>query len=235
MSGGPDPLYLHARAALLDVVDALREPAGPDPSSGRRLPGPETVRWPDPIGGRGTSRYWVARRPRDMAPAHADPAVTVSDDLSRRPLNRFALIYLGCRCSTNLDLEAVGEVAASLNRYEFLLTGRRCPRAGAGRRSTRSPRSEVARVKPDAADIACGQKVAAVRHHLSSGDSTRSGRPTNPFRLRSTQAAEPRALPPSVYRQRTMRVRPGATPVWSGYCRNVRPRWAIPRSVPCAW
>ena len=33
-----------------------------------------------------------------MAPAHADPAVpavTVADDLGPRPLNRFALIYLG--------------------------------------------------------------------------------------------------------------------------------------------
>ena len=32
----------------------------------------------------------------------------------------------------NLDLEAVGEVAASLNRYEFLLTAALLPTRGTG-------------------------------------------------------------------------------------------------------
>ena len=60
MSGGPDPLYIGARTALLDVIDALREPARRTHHRGdvsrRRSAGPETLRWPDPIGGRGTSR-----------------------------------------------------------------------------------------------------------------------------------------------------------------------------------
>ena len=47
---------------------------------------------------------------RDMAPADADPAVTVADDLGPRPLHRFALIYLRMPLFDNLDLEAVGEV-----------------------------------------------------------------------------------------------------------------------------
>ena len=69
---------------------------------------------------------------QDMAPADADPAVTVADDLGPRPLHRFALIYLGMPLFDNLDLEAVGEVAASLNRYEFLLTAAPLPTRGTG-------------------------------------------------------------------------------------------------------
>ena len=60
--------------------------------------------------------------PQDVAPAGIDPAVTVADDLGPRPLHRFALIYLGMPLFDNLDLEAAGNVAASLNRWEFLLT-----------------------------------------------------------------------------------------------------------------
>ncbi len=64
-----------------------------------------------------------------MAPADADPAVTAADDLGPGPLHRFALIYLGMPLFDNLDLEAVGEVAASLDRYEFLLASP-CGRGG---------------------------------------------------------------------------------------------------------
>ena len=69
---------------------------------------------------------------QDMAPADADPAVTAADDLGPRPLHRFALIYLGMPLFDNLDLEAVGELAASLNRYEFLLTAAPLPTRGTG-------------------------------------------------------------------------------------------------------
>ena len=69
---------------------------------------------------------------QDMAPADADPAVTAADDLGPRPLHRFALIYLGMPLFDNLDLEAVGEVAASLDRYEFLLTAAPLPTRGTG-------------------------------------------------------------------------------------------------------
>ena len=69
---------------------------------------------------------------QDMAPADADPAVTAPEDLGPRPLHRFALIYLGMPLFDNLDLEAVGEVAASLNRYEFLLTAAPLPTRGTG-------------------------------------------------------------------------------------------------------
>ena len=70
--------------------------------------------------------------PQDVAPAGIDPAVTVADDLGPRPLHRFALIYLGMPLFDNLDLEAVGEVAASLNRWEFLLTAAPLPTRGTG-------------------------------------------------------------------------------------------------------
>ena len=69
---------------------------------------------------------------QDMAPADADPAVTAADDLGPRPLHRFALIYLGMALLDNLDLEAVGEVAASLDRYEFPLTAAPLPTRGTG-------------------------------------------------------------------------------------------------------
>lgn len=69
---------------------------------------------------------------QDMAPADAAPAVTVPEDLGPRPLHRFALIYLGMPLFDNLDLEAVGEAAASLNRYEFLLTAAPLPTRGTG-------------------------------------------------------------------------------------------------------
>ena len=69
---------------------------------------------------------------QDMAPADAEPAVTVADDLGPRPLHRFALIYLGMPLFDNLDLEALAEVAASLNRYEFLLTAAPLPTRGTG-------------------------------------------------------------------------------------------------------
>ena len=69
---------------------------------------------------------------QDMAPADADAAVMAADDLGPRPLHRFALIYLGMPLFDNLDLEAVGEVAASLNRYEFLLTAAPLPTRGTG-------------------------------------------------------------------------------------------------------
>ncbi len=70
--------------------------------------------------------------PQDVAPAGIDPAVTVADDLGPRPLHRFALIYLGMPLFDNLDLEAVGEVAASLNRWEFMLTAAPLPTRGTG-------------------------------------------------------------------------------------------------------
>ena len=69
---------------------------------------------------------------QDMAPADADPAVMVPEDLGPRPLHRFALIYLGMPLFDNLDLEAVSEVAASLGRYEFLLTAAPLPTRGTG-------------------------------------------------------------------------------------------------------
>ncbi|MEE2638333.1 MAG: cyclase family protein, partial [Acidobacteriota bacterium] len=70
--------------------------------------------------------------PQDVAPAGIDPAVTVADDLGPRPLHRFALIYLGMPLFDNLDLEALGETAASLNRWEFLLTAAPLPTRGTG-------------------------------------------------------------------------------------------------------
>ena len=70
--------------------------------------------------------------PQDVAPAGIDPAVTVADDLGPRPLHRFALIYLGMPLFDNLDLEAVAETAASLNRWEFLLTAAPLPTRGTG-------------------------------------------------------------------------------------------------------
>ena len=69
---------------------------------------------------------------QDMAPADADAAVTAPEDLGPRPLHRFALIYLGMPLFDNLDLDAVGEVAASLNCYEFLLTAAPLPTRGTG-------------------------------------------------------------------------------------------------------
>lgn len=70
--------------------------------------------------------------PQDVAPAGIDPAVTVADDLGPRPLHRFALIYLGMPLFDNLDLEALGEVAAARNRWEFLLTAAPLPTRGTG-------------------------------------------------------------------------------------------------------
>ena len=70
--------------------------------------------------------------PQDVAPAGIDPAVTAADDLGPRPLHRFALIYLGMPLFDNLDLDALGEVAASLNRWEFLLTAAPLPTRGTG-------------------------------------------------------------------------------------------------------
>ena len=70
--------------------------------------------------------------PQDVAPAGIDPAVTADDDLGPRPLHRFALIYLGMPLFDNLDLEALGEVAASRNRWEFLLTAAPLPTRGTG-------------------------------------------------------------------------------------------------------
>ena len=70
--------------------------------------------------------------PQDVAPAGIDPAVTRADDLGPRPLHRFALIYLGMPLFDNLDLDALGEVAASRNRWEFLLTAAPLPTRGTG-------------------------------------------------------------------------------------------------------
>ena len=70
--------------------------------------------------------------PQDVAPAGIDPAVTVSDDLGPRPLHRFALIYLGMPLFDNVDLEALGDAAASRNRWEFLLTAAPLPTRGTG-------------------------------------------------------------------------------------------------------
>ena len=70
--------------------------------------------------------------PQDVAPAGIDPAVTRADDLGPRPLHRFALIYLGMPLFDNLDLEALAEVAASENRWEFLLTAAPLPTRGTG-------------------------------------------------------------------------------------------------------
>ena len=70
--------------------------------------------------------------PQDVAPAGIDPAVTVTSDLGPRPLHRFALIYLGMPLFDNLDLEALGDVAASLSRWEFLLTAAPLPTRGTG-------------------------------------------------------------------------------------------------------
>ena len=70
--------------------------------------------------------------PQDVAPAGIDPTVTAADDLGPRPLHRFALIYLGMPLFDNLDLDALGEVAASRNRWEFLLTAAPLPTRGTG-------------------------------------------------------------------------------------------------------
>ena len=70
--------------------------------------------------------------PQDVAPAGIDPEVTRADDLGPRPLHRFALIYLGMPLFDNLDLEALGDVAATLNRWEFLLTAAPLPTRGTG-------------------------------------------------------------------------------------------------------
>ena len=70
--------------------------------------------------------------PQDVAPANIDPAVTAPDDLGPRPLHRFALIYLGMPLFDNLDLDALAEVAASHNRWEFLLTAAPLPTRGTG-------------------------------------------------------------------------------------------------------
>ena len=70
--------------------------------------------------------------PQDVAPAAIDPAVTRPDDLGPRPLHRFALIYLGMPLFDNLDLEALGETAARLGRWEFLLTAAPLPTRGTG-------------------------------------------------------------------------------------------------------
>ena len=70
--------------------------------------------------------------PQDVAPAGIDPKVTVSDDLGPRPLHRFALIYLGMPLFDNVDLEALGEAAASRERWEFLLTAAPLPTRGTG-------------------------------------------------------------------------------------------------------
>ncbi|HIE92064.1 MAG TPA: hypothetical protein EYQ83_04015 [Acidobacteria bacterium] len=58
--------------------------------------------------------------------------MTVADDLGPRPLHRFALIYLGMPLFDNLDLEALGDVAATLNRWECLLTAAPLPTRGTG-------------------------------------------------------------------------------------------------------
>ncbi len=70
--------------------------------------------------------------PQDVAPAGIDPVVTTARDLGPRPLHRFALIYLGMPLFDNLDLEALGHLAASLNRWEFLLTAAPLPTRGTG-------------------------------------------------------------------------------------------------------
>ena len=70
--------------------------------------------------------------PQDVAPAGIDPAVMADDDLGPRPLHRFALIYLGMPLFDNLDLEALADLAASLNRWEFLLTAAPLPTRGTG-------------------------------------------------------------------------------------------------------
>ena len=70
--------------------------------------------------------------PQDVAPAGIDPAVTDNEDLGPRPLHRFALIYLGMPLFDNVDLEALGEVAASRKRWEFLLTAAPLPTRGTG-------------------------------------------------------------------------------------------------------
>ena len=54
-------------------------------------------------------------------------------ELGPRPLQRFALIYVGMRLFDELYLEA-GGVAGSLNRYEFPLTAAPLPTRGTGSR-----------------------------------------------------------------------------------------------------
>ena len=70
--------------------------------------------------------------PQDVAPAGIDPAVMVANDLGPRPLHRFALIYLGMPLFDNLDLEALADMAASRDRWEFLLTAAPLPTRGTG-------------------------------------------------------------------------------------------------------
>ena len=76
--------------------------------------------------------HYGLERAAVLEQAGIDPAVTVTSDLGPRPLHRFALIYLGMPLFDNLDLEALGDMAASLSRWEFLLTAAPLPTRGTG-------------------------------------------------------------------------------------------------------
>lgn len=58
--------------------------------------------------------------------------MSIPEALGPRPFHRFALICLGMPLFDNLALEAVGQPAASLNRYEFLLAAALLPTRGTG-------------------------------------------------------------------------------------------------------
>ena len=49
-------------------------------------------------------------------------AVPPGGDLTGLPVHNFALVYLGVHLFDNVALDAVAELAASRNRWEFLLT-----------------------------------------------------------------------------------------------------------------
>ena len=92
-----------ARRAAVGLWDVARERAGVDPS---------VIPW---------------LRGRDVAilgsdSMHDAAPVQQGAELSGVPVHTFALIILGVHLFDNMNLEAVGEVAAERSRWEFLLT-----------------------------------------------------------------------------------------------------------------
>ena len=76
----------------------------------------------------------------DLALLGSDQPQYVSPSNLKGAVHDFALLYLGIHLFDNLDLEALGEAAASRNRYEFLLTASPLPIKG----GTGSPLNPIA-------------------------------------------------------------------------------------------
>jgi len=74
---------------------------------------------------------WLKQR--DVALLGSDHPQYVSPSNLKGAVHDFALLYLGVHLFDNLDLEALGDAAASRNRWEFLLTAAPLPiRGGTG-------------------------------------------------------------------------------------------------------